>query len=30
MHDYIEYYNTERIQEKLNYLSPIEYKKQVA
>ncbi|WP_404801636.1 IS3 family transposase, partial [Bacillus luti] len=22
--------NTERIQEKLNYLSPIEYKKQVA
>ncbi|WP_423055830.1 IS3 family transposase, partial [Bacillus anthracis] len=24
------YYNTERIQEKLNYLSPIEYKKQVA
>ncbi|WP_367946508.1 MULTISPECIES: IS3 family transposase, partial [Bacillus cereus group] len=23
-------YNTERIQEKLNYLSPIEYKKQVA
>ncbi|HDR8066831.1 IS3 family transposase [Bacillus thuringiensis] len=24
MHDYIEYYNTERIQEKLNYLSPIE------
>ncbi|PER88123.1 IS3 family transposase [Bacillus cereus] len=30
IHDYIEYYNTERIQEKLNYLSPIEYKKQVA
>ncbi|APT29263.1 MULTISPECIES: IS3 family transposase [Bacillus cereus group] len=26
----MEYYNTERIQEKLNYLSPIEYKKQVA
>ncbi|WP_141526908.1 IS3 family transposase [Bacillus thuringiensis] len=24
MHYYIEYYNTERIQEKLNYLSPIE------
>ncbi|EPC8411801.1 IS3 family transposase, partial [Bacillus thuringiensis] len=30
IHDYIKYYNTERIQEKLNYLSPIEYKKQVA
>jgi len=30
IHDYIEYYNMERIQEKLNYLSPIEYKKQVA
>ncbi|WPU78008.1 IS3 family transposase (plasmid) [Bacillus sp. RA(2023)] len=30
IHDYIEHYNTERIQEKLNYLSPIEYKKQVA
>ncbi|HEB2439605.1 hypothetical protein CN335_12495 [Bacillus thuringiensis] len=30
IHDYIEYYNTERIQEKLNYLSPIKYKKPVA
>ncbi|MGH0497354.1 hypothetical protein COM23_28290 [Bacillus wiedmannii] len=30
LHDYIEYYNTERIHEKLHYLSPIEYKKQVA
>ncbi|MRC19655.1 IS3 family transposase [Bacillus thuringiensis] len=30
IHDYIEFYNTERIQAKLNYLSPIEYKKQVA
>ncbi|WP_144497436.1 IS3 family transposase [Bacillus toyonensis] len=30
IHDYIEYYDTEHIQEKLNYLSPIEYKKQVA
>ncbi|MGI8363322.1 IS3 family transposase [Bacillus cereus] len=30
IYDYIEYYNTERIQEKLYYLSPIECKKQVA
>ncbi|MGD6985920.1 IS3 family transposase [Bacillus thuringiensis] len=30
IHDYIEYYDRERIQEKLNYLSSIEYKKQVA
>ncbi|PGW55245.1 IS3 family transposase [Bacillus thuringiensis] len=30
IHDYIEYYNTERIQENLNYRSPIEYKKRVA
>ncbi|OTY41965.1 hypothetical protein BK742_17615 [Bacillus thuringiensis serovar pingluonsis] len=30
IHDYIEYYHTECIQETLNDLSPIEYKKQVA
>ncbi|HDR7281382.1 MULTISPECIES: IS3 family transposase [Bacillus cereus group] len=30
LHDYIEYYNMERIHEKLHYLSPIKYKKQVA
>ncbi|MGU3443622.1 IS3 family transposase [Bacillus cereus] len=30
IHDYIKYYNTEHSQEKLNHLSPIEYKKQVA
>ncbi|MCC2388660.1 IS3 family transposase [Bacillus pacificus] len=30
IHDYIEYYYTEHVQEKLNYLSPIEYEKQVA
>ncbi|WP_414978928.1 IS3 family transposase [Bacillus sp. (in: firmicutes)] len=29
MHDYIEYYNMERIQEKLNYLSPMGDKKHV-
>ena len=27
---YIDYYNKERIQAKLNYLSPVKYKKKVA
>ena len=27
---YIDYYNKERIQSKLNYLSPVKYKKKVA
>ncbi|WP_420820998.1 IS3 family transposase [Shimazuella alba] len=27
--DYIHYYNRVRIREKLNYLSPIDYRKQV-
>ena len=27
---YIDYYNKERIQSKLNYLSPVKYKKNVA
>lgn len=28
IHDYIEYYNTERIQEKLNYLFLVSYRRQ--
>lgn len=30
VHEYMYYYNQERIQEKLNYLSPIDFRKQVA
>ncbi|QOS97364.1 IS3 family transposase [Brevibacterium sp. JNUCC-42] len=29
MDEYIHYYNNERIQGKLNYLSPVEYRQQV-
>ncbi|AXY26699.1 hypothetical protein CL176_03000 [Suicoccus acidiformans] len=28
IHDYIRYYNEDRIKEKLGYLSPVEYRQQ--